>query len=91
MSINAENLMLFMKTFSIVCNKLLGTPAVTAARNGGWLALSFVWCITAETAPLFDWQTFAEWTFLFTFVTKGFASWTVFSRVPVISTKITGI
>ena len=35
MSINAENLVLFVKTFSIACDKLVGIPAVTAARNGG--------------------------------------------------------
>ena len=30
------------KTLSIACDKLVGTPAVTTAINGGRLALSFV-------------------------------------------------
>ena len=29
-----------MKTLSIACDKLIGTPAVTTAINGGRLALS---------------------------------------------------
>ena len=74
MSINVVSLVLLMKTFSITYHKLLGNPAVTPARNGDFLH------------PFLTDKSFQN--DLFTFIRKSFMSWTNFSRVLIISTKI---